>query len=218
MPIAFLIYAIIKKEIVPFILGVAAFTISQLLIRLPLLGYLAKESASYHIIQVTQPIVFLLLVSFSAGLFEETARWVFMRYMLKKRTISKGVYFGLGHGGIEASVLVGIPMLLQFVQYHSLPALNIYLGAFERIAAIVVHVCLSLIVLHSVSNRKIIYYVLAIFIHGVINFTTLIISTYISPLASEIGLAILTVILILYTIYLIRRGRDDEQKISIINR
>ena len=43
-----------------------------------------------------------------AGVFEETGRYVSFKWFLKKETrIQDGLSYGIGHGGIEAMLIVG---------------------------------------------------------------------------------------------------------------
>ena len=51
-----------------------------------------------------------------AGLFEETGRFVAMKFLLKKEpsTTRPGVAYGLGHGGAEMAVLFGLSMISTF--------------------------------------------------------------------------------------------------------
>ena len=52
----------------------------------------------------------------TSGLFEESTRWIVMRYWAKRvRTWEEGVGFGLGHGGIEALLLLGIAAINNFI-------------------------------------------------------------------------------------------------------
>lgn len=52
-----------------------------------------------------------------AGLFEETGRFLAMKFFLKKEpeTVKAGVSYGLGHGGVEMLVLFGVSMISTFV-------------------------------------------------------------------------------------------------------
>ncbi len=91
-----------------FILGVASFAASQLLLRIPLLGEL-QNAVWFNMFAMTQPLLCGVLVAFSAGLFEETGRFVALKLINRDLlTWENGVIFGLGHGGVEAFCLTGI--------------------------------------------------------------------------------------------------------------
>ena len=51
-----------------------------------------------------------------AGLFEETGRFLAMKFLLKKEptTAKAGVSYGLGHGGVEMMLLFGLTMISTF--------------------------------------------------------------------------------------------------------
>ncbi|MEJ2262739.1 MAG: YhfC family glutamic-type intramembrane protease [Anaerolineales bacterium] len=60
------------------------------------------------------------LLGLSAGLFEETARYLAYRWWAKDaRSWARGLLLGAGHGGVEA-ILVGMLVLLTFVQMVAL--------------------------------------------------------------------------------------------------
>lgn len=57
------------------------------------------------------PILYMLYGGFAAGIFEETARLLGFKYLIKVRdneSINTGISYGLGHGGIEAILIGGI--------------------------------------------------------------------------------------------------------------
>ncbi len=57
-----------------------------------------------------------LLFGLSAGVFEETARYIFLRFWRKDaRSWKKGLMFGAGHAGIEA-IAIGLIAFLSFMQ------------------------------------------------------------------------------------------------------
>lgn len=64
------------------------------------------------VLGATSPVmttVGIVLAVLTSGIFEEGARWIVMRYWAKGvRTWPTGVAFGLGHGGIEALLLIGM--------------------------------------------------------------------------------------------------------------
>ena len=90
-----------------FFSGALAFIVSQLLIRIPILQLLVPRYAWYGALQL-YPWLYGLFLGLTAGLAEETARLAAIRLFLKEQTGKEyGLAFGLGHGGIEAMLLVG---------------------------------------------------------------------------------------------------------------
>jgi uncharacterized membrane protein YhfC len=143
-------------------------------------------------------ILFVLYGAFAAGIFEEFGRYFGFRWMLKKRQqLKDGLSFGLGHGGIEAiiiGVLGAINALVLATLINSgtfdatiaptLPANQadlvkermldadfwMYaLGGLERIAAIVFHIAMSLLVLLGVRENHFSYVIYAVLIHALLD-------------------------------------------------
>ncbi|MDO5535110.1 MAG: YhfC family glutamic-type intramembrane protease [Propionibacteriaceae bacterium] len=174
--------------------GVLSFVISQVLTRLPLMSLVVP--------QLPEPWPGLLLsgpaASFSAALFEETGRLLLMLWLMKAfhRWID-GVSFGLGHGGIEAVLLVGTASVNNMViagiinaggwdtvaatlppeaaeQLHSAlvdaSPWVFLLGGIERLAAITLHIACSLLVLAGiVHGRAFAAWLAAVLLHGFFN-------------------------------------------------
>lgn len=175
LPLAAFIYMLIRrrKQLLPFFVGAAAFAISQVLLRIPLLKWLSGFSWFTAFAQ-NNTIFYIILLSLSAGIFEETARWLCMKYALR-RTLHQadGLAFGMGHGGFEAIYLLGIPML-NLLLSHSLqlrltPASYVYAGGVERIFAILLHIGLTLFVLHAVNSKQPLWLLVSILLHGAAN-------------------------------------------------
>ncbi len=178
IPLGVLIYLCVAKRqyLVSFLLGMLTFTVSQLVLRIPLLT-LASGQAWYVSFAVGSPILLLLLLSFTAGLFEETGRYLVMRFIMKRHhSWGDGVSFGLGHGGIEAVTIVGpewVKMLATQTVLLSLASpLLIVTSGVERLLTLVVHVGLSLIVLQGVATKKTWLWPVAILLHTWVNFAT----------------------------------------------
>ena len=208
LPIGFLVYALYRRSFGPFVLGVLAFVISQMVIRIPVLNYVASNSSTYQLWSATKPIVVITLLALSAGVAEELARWIFMRWLLKRKTYVNGLIFGFGHGGIEALLLVGIPVVMQI---NMVGTSQLFLSGVERLCAMAIHVCLSLIVLTGIRKRAFRYVYYAIMIHTIINFTGGYLARTQSLVIVETVLVTLTCILIFGSIQIVRRNGNDEK-------
>jgi uncharacterized membrane protein YhfC len=113
---------------------------------------------------------FMLFSSLTAGLFEEIGRWAGYRWLLRgDRSARTGVMFGVGHGGLESMLLVGLSLAGALVaavlasqgklpepalsavraQLGGLAPATALAGGFERVSALLVHVGLSLVVLQA---------------------------------------------------------------------
>jgi len=188
--------------------GALVFLVSQVILRLPWQIPLGRW------VQVHQRwlIPFLLFSSLTAGVFEETGRWVGYRYLLRKeRSLRIGVMFGLGHGALEAILLAGLPLASLLVAWvmasHGLlpsgPALEgvrlqtaalnagkVLLAALERASAMTAHVGLSLIVLQVWMRGGMRWLALAVALHFAVNAVAalLVLTLRLSPLIGELVL------------------------------
>ncbi|MFE9078007.1 YhfC family intramembrane metalloprotease [Bacillus cereus] len=211
LPLVALLYAFWKKHYIPYMLGVLAFVVSQILIRIPILNYVNGTSTNFQMFSVMQPVLFVLLLSLSAGIFEEVARFIAMRYFMKQRDWQSGFLFGAGHGGIEAVLIVGIPVIsLLLSQTVIQNGDSYYFAGIERIFAMVLHIGLSIIVLHAVVQKKFRYVVYTILIHGTANAIASIIALYVQGksgiILSEVSIAICAVLVFSYSVILKRKG------------
>lgn len=138
------------------------------------------------------PWAFVVYGALAAGVFEEVARYVAFQGFLKKHNEwIDGVGYGIGHGGAEA-VIIGAATAVfllfaansinsdQLTQLHLPPAGLIsvqntlvntpswvfLLMGIERLAAMVIQIALSLVVLYSVKAHKVGVLFLAIFLHA----------------------------------------------------
>lgn len=202
--------------------GALAFFLSQVLIRLPLLNFVVPG--------LPEPARGVLLhpasLSFSAGLFEETARLVLMVLLLKGfHRFVDGVAFGLGHGGLEAVLLVGMTQVANLslallvnsggwdsvagtMPPEAADALHAQLvdaspwlflmAGLERIFAVVLHIGCSLIVLWGVHRgRRLLAWAAAVLLHGATNWVAVETLTRFSPWAAEAALAVVAVLIVL---------------------
>jgi uncharacterized membrane protein YhfC len=139
-----------------------------------------------------------IVLGLLAGIFEETARYILFKYILKNaRSWKKGVLVGLGHGGTEALILgilgaIGFIIMVgyrsidlstvpsipteqlelarqQVEAYWSTPWYLALMGAVERIFAICLHLSLSVMVLYAVVDRKPIWFWLALLWHAFVD-------------------------------------------------
>ena len=142
----------------------------------------------------------LLVLSLTAGIFEETARWLMLqRFATAARGWRNAVMFGAGHGGIEAILLVGGStifniFLLQFddslmaqtqsvqervmmgSQLDALYALQWWdtaLVVWERVAAVTFHIGAAVLVMQTVLTGRRFWWGVAVVGHVLFNATVL---------------------------------------------
>ena len=116
LPIGLVIYFYKKEHIalVAVAVGALVFLVTQIFTRIPLLNYLSsfdwyrQKAANFFLIAI--------FLSLTAGLFEEVGRYFGFKLFLKKHLSWKnGIAYGIGHGGIEAIVLVGFTYINNLV-------------------------------------------------------------------------------------------------------
>ncbi len=158
----------------------------------------------------------------AAGLFEETGRYVAMKFFMKD-SLSKqeAVMYGAGHGGIEAILLGGMACfsnLLTSVMINSgslekllpagdagaqavisqltdLPSWQFLFAGMERCSAVVLHIVLSYLVYLGVKNSRLKFYLLAVMVHFLVDAAVVLAAACVPVLAVELGL--LAVVLVL---------------------
>ena len=149
-------------------------------------------------LQSSPLLVSAMILGLLAGLFEETARLILFKIILKNTRLWKeGVLVGLGHGGTEA-LIIGVLAALTFANmliyrnidlstvpsipadqlelarqqvaaYWSAPAYMALMGFFERIFAISLHVSLSIMVLYAIAYHKPVWFWLALLWHALVD-------------------------------------------------
>lgn len=116
VPIALAVIFIKKgvSKIKVFFIGMLGFVIMQIAIRIPLLSLIANQA---WYLRLSENIVLIsLFLGLTAGLFETVGRFIVFKFFLKKeRSYEDGLMAGLGHGGIEAIVLVGLTYINNIV-------------------------------------------------------------------------------------------------------
>ena len=88
--------------------GALMFIVS--LVRLPLNLYATQLILDGTHTPLT-PSLIVLVPSLTAGIFEEAARYIGFKLLIKDDTYEKGLTYGAGHGGIESIMLVGLSVL-----------------------------------------------------------------------------------------------------------
>lgn len=141
----------------------------------------------------------------AAALFEETGRLAAMKYCMKKN-LDKGnaLMYGVGHGGAEAILIVGLVYVnnlitsvmintggiqltmaqldpeIQEAAYRQLqplwqlPANGFYLAGVERMSAIVLQISFSVLVYKFVNTRQKKFFAWALMLHFLVDFVTVV--------------------------------------------
>lgn len=176
------------------LVGTLIFIVFQLLTRVPMLNVL-KQTNWFIYNQAVNPWLISILLGLTAGLFEEIGRFIGFKYLLKnKLRWPNGVGYGIGHGGIEAILIVGLAYINNIVysfllNHGQLSALNLpqatlqaitnsivntpsymfLIAGWERLFTLTLHIALSLIVLYAVKHKQNIYLLIAFLLHTAID-------------------------------------------------
>jgi uncharacterized membrane protein YhfC len=193
-----------------FLIGAAVFTVFQILTRIPLLSWM-QTTAWFTLFTMTQPVLYILSLALTAGLFEEVGRFAGIQLLRKPKLLDwdNAFVFGLGHGGVEAFWLVGINYGVAVVQalcgqvpaaVISTPSVYFLVGGLERVLAIAMHIGFTMLVFYAVKRRKPLYLLAAIAAHTVVDAAVPLLRQAGIPLgiwASEGVLAVLTALLVI---------------------
>lgn len=186
LPIALLIvlYRKTRMNLLPALLGAGIFLFFVFVLEGAFNRYLLVQNAATSAFLTGNTYVYALYGGLAAGLFEETGRLLAFRLMKKRdKGIQSALCYGIGHGGIEAIVLVGLGMFSSLVTALSINALGLegvvaaqpaalqetvraqlnslltlqphmfLAGGVERIAAIALQIALSVLVYLAVIRK-----------------------------------------------------------------
>jgi len=191
-----------------------------------------------NILKDASLLVNAIVLGLLAGIFEETARYILFKFVLKSsRSWKEGVLIGLGHGGTEA-ILIGIFTALTLVNMMayrsidlstvpSIPAdqleaakqqVNAFwstqpymalLGFFERVFAICLHVSLSVMVLYALAYQKPIWFWLALLWHALVDAVAVYVGQKIGVLQVE-GLVAIFALISIWILSVLRPRFSQE--------
>ena len=225
LPMGLMIYAFLKlkADMLWFGIGAVTFIIFALVLEQCLHVVMIKQFGEAL---TGNLLVKAIYGGLAAGVFEEVGRFTSMN-LFKKKELTKhnALMYGIGHGGIEAIIIVGLtsisnlitsimintgtfePMLAslddevkaQTLKQVSLlwttSPLDFYLAGLERVVAITLHICLSYIVYKAVKGKKLQLLFLAIALHAGLDFVTVLLAGYVSSLVLELVLIVLVTII-----------------------
>lgn len=108
-------------------LGAAGFFVTQMLIRVPILNILSTMDWFIAFAQ-EHYWLYAFVLAFTAGLFELAGRYAVAKFMRRKLTFRRALAAGLGHGGIEAMLLVGMTYINNLIYIFMINS-----GAFDLV-------------------------------------------------------------------------------------
>lgn len=155
-----------------------------------MVGAMLLESICHQVVFALVPgltqnaVLYGVYACLASGLFEETARMIGLHFLCKKDASPvTGFAYGVGHGGIEAILLVGVTVINNFVimimvnggsldallegateeqaslaatqleQLAATPSLTFLAAGVERIVAICLHLALSMLIWMVVTKK-----------------------------------------------------------------
>lgn len=161
-------------------------------------------------------------------------------FMKKNLNKGNALMYGVGHGGAEAMIIVGFSSVnnlissvminsggmqmtisllepsLQEATYQQLkalwelPAYQFYLGGVERIFAIILQICLSVLAYKAVkaNNKK--FWAAAFLLHFIVDFVTVVTAGIGIPVwAVEMEVMVITAIIAYYTVRIYNKSVDN---------
>lgn len=166
-----------KKEFFQsFLLGIVSFCIIQWILR-PFCLYVAsifyaplgrwQETGNFETFHM------VLLLAFTAGLFEEVGRFVTWKIGKKQvlPTFSDAIAFGFGHSGLEAVGGIGMMILMNMKDAFHLPLdLSSMMLICNRPIAMCVHCVFTVVVFYGIQKHKILLFVIvAVLFHTLLD-------------------------------------------------
>jgi len=133
LPVAILIVLAAKNRkqgiVSAWLLGAAGFFVTQILIRLPILTAIQGQGWFASFAQ-NHLFLYAFSLAFTAGLFELAGRFAVAKLMHKNLTAKRSLAAGLGHGGIEAMILVGMTYVNNLIYIFMINS-----GSFDALLA-----------------------------------------------------------------------------------
>ena len=168
-------------------------------------------------------LVYAIYGGLAAAVFEETGRFIAMKYLMRNRLYKKeALMYGLGHGGVEAILIGGIgsfsnlataisinsgaldasiaandqTIITAVEQMTTLPSWQFLLVAVERMSAMTLHICLSYLVYQAVKHGRNKCFLAALLIHFLVDAVTVYMASKIPVIAIEMALVLVDCVLV----------------------
>ena len=166
-----------KVSLKPAIVGAITFVVfAQVLEGIPKLIFFTSDTDLTEYVW-THAWAYVLIGCLMAGIFEETGRFVAFRFFLKKYQDRKdAITYGIGHGGIEAILVLGISGIstgqlksveMQITALAGYGVGRMLLEVCERCIAMTLHIALSVVVFKAVQENQKRYLWIAMLLHAV---------------------------------------------------
>ena len=200
LPIGLFVYA--KKKLgakaAPFYIGCGVFFVMVLMLEAAIhriVFQLAGEALTGSVI------LYAVYGGLMAALFEETGRYIAMRFLVKPMDFPNAFMYGAGHGGVEAMLLCGVAsinniasavMINSGTMSAQLATLDAEKAADTAAALSVLHLSLSILVFQSIRKKAPMELVRAYLFHFVIDSLSVLLSAVASVWVVELVTALVT--------------------------
>lgn len=180
------------------------------------------------------PFFYALYGAFMAAAFEETGRFLGIKYIMRNHlTKENALMYGVGHGGVEAMLLLGVTSINNLANAMMIndgsmngvlagldestrqtavqglavlwetPSSLFFAAGFERIIAICLQISLSVLIYRAVREKNGRWYWAAFGAHFAVDFVAVLLSNF-SILFTEILMALMTAVIAWYVIRMYR--------------
>lgn len=199
-PVGLAVYFYRKQRIsiAAVLVGALMFFVFQVVMRIPALT-LIQGQAWYKEFSARNMILTGIVIAFSAGLFETAGRYMGLKFLLKNKLERKnGIAYGIGHGGIEAILLVGLNYIVsiiysflmnagivgsQLVPQLAATSPDLFLAAgVERVFTVLFHIAAALLVTYAIMYNKKMYILYCLLLHTFVDGTAVILQIYKIPM------------------------------------
>lgn len=224
-------------------IGALMFLLFQLVTRIPLLTLLPRYDWYKNLMSNT--LTAGIFLGLTAGIFETTGRFIGLKFMLRKRQEwENGIAYGIGHGGFEAIVLIGLASLSNIANsllinsgvFDSIAGTQVPLetaqmikdslintppffflaGGIERALVLPIHMALSLMVLYGIRKGRYVHLLYAALLHALLDAPIAVMSMKgLNIWLIEVYVAVFTVAALVYIVKLRRLFAINEVNMSI---
>jgi uncharacterized membrane protein YhfC len=175
----------------------------------------------------------------AAAVFEETGRIITMKFIMKKNlNRENALMYGVGHGGIEAILVVGMAQISNIITAFMIngnqmdavlgvldetqkaatveslsalwttPSYQFFMSGIERISAIILHISLSILVYAGIKQGKKKIVLAAFAAHFLVDFVTVVAADKLPIVAVEIMIFLMSALLGLAAMKLYKKDAE----------
>ena len=151
--VVWIVYAVKNKgkgAFTAWLFGAAGFFVMQIVIRIPIMNTIAITAGFQSFVE-NHYVLYYFVMAFTAGFFEVIGRYAVARILAKNLTFEKGFAAGLGHGGIEAIIIIGMTYINNML-YIGMINSGAFDGIVEQTAALGVDTTSLLAIKDSLIN------------------------------------------------------------------